>query len=427
MSISLQALESALSAIAEISHSEGSFKVGSTNLTVRTLSPEEEHEVQKYASQAWSESAEGEESEGNEGNEVLAYVDRFRIDTISRALVAIDAVDLRDVQYIETGEELPNGKPVKLPKHLALRGAVQKWGGPMRIAVFKKYAEVVRKAENQAEDAVEFEPSDLEAEIERLESRLKDLKQELEDSKIEQTNPVHNVVAHGDATRQMREEVPESPEPDEPSSEPSEVLGPYPGGAQQESQSTIPPQTAPQPGSRRPIIPQQAPPPQQAPAPQQQDPPAPTAPMTQVPPPQVSYSHTPSKYVPPTVQDSFVGQDDLEDAVATANQSLFDMHHAGQSLPPDPYAHRPPHRGAAEAASEIQEQERERVEKAKMVAQTPDGVPVFSLPAGEVDLGKRAAGPPINAPKPESEAINPRFRPPQGRPRGQFRPSKRNR
>ena len=100
MSISLEALEAALSEIEKLGHDEATFDVGGTSVTMRSLTPELEGEVQRYAAQAWTE------DDDNDAGETLAFVDRFRLETIARALVAVGEVDLRETEHLETGAPL---------------------------------------------------------------------------------------------------------------------------------------------------------------------------------------------------------------------------------------------------------------------------------------------------------------------------------
>src|SRR3990172_1942117 len=61
--------------------------------------------------------------------EDLAYVQAFQIGHLCRAIVEIEGVDLRDVDFVETGEADAAGKPVKIERHAWVRdGYVKTWG-----------------------------------------------------------------------------------------------------------------------------------------------------------------------------------------------------------------------------------------------------------------------------------------------------------
>ena len=168
--VNLKDLKSALSKVADLGSQERSFEINGTNITLRVLRPNEEIEVQKKAMEALSEDG--------ETNQVTAadYLQRFRMATLSYAIVAIDSLDLRNVKHVETGEKLANGVSVKIPKHEALEGLILDWGRDMLSAVFKKFGELTEFVEAQVEDSIVYEPEVLDKEIERLEERLKELK-----------------------------------------------------------------------------------------------------------------------------------------------------------------------------------------------------------------------------------------------------------
>ena len=168
--VNLKDLKSALSKVADLGSQERSFEVNGTKITLRVLRPNEEIEVQKKAMEALSEDG--------ETNQVTAadYLQRFRIATLSHAIVAIDSLDLRNVKHIETGETLANGVSIKIPKHEALENLVSEWGRDMLSSVFKKFGELTEFVEAQVEDSIVYEPEVLDKEIERLEERLKELK-----------------------------------------------------------------------------------------------------------------------------------------------------------------------------------------------------------------------------------------------------------
>jgi hypothetical protein len=408
MSISLEALEQALSGIEQLGHDEITFDVGNTPLTMRTLSPEEEHAVQQYAAEAWTV-----DDNENASGETLAFVDRFRLDTIARAIVQVQGQDLRDVACIETGGKLANGAPIREQRHLVMRVMVLKWGGPVRAMVFKKYTEMLKKVEHRAEKAVEFDPVDIKTEIERLEARLQELKDQLEQDEkaATRTNPAFAVAEYGDGDREERLAALEASAP-EPETTPEPPSEPAPEATQEEI--VIPPQSEQRTGARQSIVPQSAPAPTRAPV----QPPQP-APQNQ---PQVSDGDS----------GSFVGGDDLAAEVAAANQRLAQNRAQGKPL----YAPaesalmavhegvvRPPHAGAVEAAAVIEPAERARQlaeieadNQARLRGTTADGTEVFEIPAQSINLDPRATrqvpAAPLAPSNPGKGTLNPRFNPP---------------
>lgn len=420
MNISLAALEAALSEIEKLGHDETTFEVGGTRITMRSLTPELEGEVQRYAAQAWTD------DDDNDTGETLAFVDRFRLETIARALVAVGDVDMREVEYLETGEVLPNGKPVKEARHVVLRRLVQRWGGPIRFRVFKKYTAMLREIEKVAENAIEFEPSDTEAEISRLKDRIRELEQE---SKSEETseymNPAHAVSEYGDMDQKTREfalekdrisntpATPENPIPEESPNLSDEVVSPNwneaPASPVRGSENMSP-------QVRQPIVPREASPPPHV---SSVSPPVsgtPTSPYT---------ASTSDSGIQTMDGSSFIGSDDIGSSVAEANRQLAAARaqNGGPSYPPAESAlnavHQSlrslaPHQGAADVAAGIEAAEVQRQQMLRRAGVTPEGVEVYHMgESEEVDLGQKAAkrDPVPLTHAPNSGTANPRFNP----------------
>jgi hypothetical protein len=185
MQISFAALEQALAPIEQVGQGEITFDVGSVPVTLRLLTPEEEVEVQKYANQALDE----------EGSTVpTEYVDRMKLSLLAYAVAQVGDQDLRQVEFVETGEKLDNGKPIKEPRHLAMRKIIKRWTAPTRTGLFRSYSDLVIQVEQKAEAAFKYTPMDLKTEIERLEKRVSQLKKELENQTKSTKNPFSEMV-----------------------------------------------------------------------------------------------------------------------------------------------------------------------------------------------------------------------------------------
>jgi hypothetical protein len=280
------------------------------------------------------------------------------------------------VQFIETAEKLPSGVFVKKPTDAVLRELIlkQRWSGPTRLGLFLKYAELLAKVEKTAEEAIRFEPSDTDAEIERLESRLADLKSARE---AKQSGLVSSVAG---ITKTIATESKTAPV------QPPVQVAPAP-------QATPPP--------RQPVTPTMAPPPPQTSQPVRAGP-QPTK-------DQVIPTATPAvEKNPNDYPDSFVDTSDddgMTQAIAEENARLFALRQ-GRPLPEAPSAlqglRRPPHLAARETAQEFQ----------------PDG-DVFRRPVEELtprgELSGKGVPPNLNAAQPGKGTQNPRFRPGNGR------------
>ena len=351
MQITQEALEAAFAPIKEISGGELTFDVGGIPVTLRLLVPEEETEVQRYAFQS--------EAGGDESVMALEYLEKFRVALLSHAVVAVGEMDLRGVKFVETGDRLDTGVAVKVPRYMAMRKIVAEWGGPLRVAVFTKYTELSASVEKKAEAAVKFEPSDPDAEVERLEKRIRDIKEGKDKDKARSAFvKTANLVQEADVARRQ----------DEDEASGKAVPPPAP---------VAPPAAAP----RKPIYPQQAVPPE--PAPREAQRPA-SAPQ-----------EAPRAEPLPDVTDSLVDDGDMEAAVAAENRRLMENRiRNGEPLPPAP-------EGALTAGT-------------RMAAPIPQGV-VDAAPAIRMrppeELSQQPAVP-RPAPRPAAESNNPRFKRP---------------
>ena len=182
--LNLDLLREAMQPLAEVGKDEIEFDAYGVTLALRPLLPKEEVLVQRAAAVVVEQNKRFEasirEQSGEDSSEaesmtrasVLDYFDRFRTSVISFALVQVGDLDLRGVEFLATGETLPNGNPVKVPKQVAIGQLVETWSRPMISLVFAKYGELMDRLNKEAGETVEDEPSDLDAEIERLEERL---------------------------------------------------------------------------------------------------------------------------------------------------------------------------------------------------------------------------------------------------------------
>ena len=315
---------------------------------------------------------------------------------ISHAICAIGPQDLRHVSFIETGDKLENGTPIKIPVASAIRKIIidQRWTATVRSGLFRKYGELLKKIERKAEDAIQFEPSDVEAEIERLEARLTLLKAERDNRKetiapskvsemvqalaaedVQEQEVMKDNIALMDITPQEATQEPQETPPSAP------VVQPY-----------APPATQARQG-RQSVIPTAATPPQ----------------ATRTPPPQTAAPQAPQQPQAAQFDDSFIDSDDPEisaEHIAETNRRMF-LARQKQGLPvtqmpPPPITgvpRRPPHADALEANEQVQDggnnlHRSEVITKREAVSARPLG---------------------LNSTKPTQGTQNPRFRSPIGR------------
>ena len=178
----LSDLKSVLAPLSQIGKDEFSFTIEGSTITVRPLLPHEEVAVQKHSA-AILDSAQDEEGAAPDDNmsraTALDYFDRFRIEVVSHAVCQINDTDFRGINYIETGETLPNGKMIRLPRHVAVRDIIiNAWSRSMITICFGKYGELVTKLAEAADNIGKEAIPDIEVELSRTQERLSQLEGE---------------------------------------------------------------------------------------------------------------------------------------------------------------------------------------------------------------------------------------------------------
>jgi len=408
MTLTLQALESAFANIETIGKGELAFPVAGVPVVLRIIPPDEETYVHKQAAKAAQPDTDDTTEEDGTQHRAMSYINEVKLGIVCHAIIEIDGLDLRDSPFIETGEKLPNGTPIKIARAEAIRKIIKQreWSGTLLIMMFRKYGELLERVEREAEGAVIFEPSDRKAEIERLEKRLAQLK-ELEKAEKEKNEgtvgtefaqQVRSIVeierqdaqqkqASLDRLTARNAQIPMEEPDDEP--EPDEV-----------DEQLLPP------AARRPIIPQRATPPAPATAAR--------PPMPPQPEPDRDHEGTPQSPLPEDT--SFLDMSDPETAkqiVEAENHRLL-MARMGAAPAPEPAsesvlnmaqaARRPPHMDALEASRSF---------LGDQSSPSPAvGAPVLKAPAEELSRPRGASkAPPMTVNAAVKGQLNPRFKP----------------
>ena len=173
--LDMEALKRALAPIEQVGKDEAVFDVEGHTLAIRPLLPKEEVEVQRFSQEVLKGH---QDDKGTDRYAAMDYFDTFRVEALSYALVQVDGLDLREVEYIATGEMNTAGKPIRVPRHVALRSIIKGWSRIMIMGAFDKYTELLSRVEEKAETLIKFDPADLGVEIDRVEKRLEKLKAE---------------------------------------------------------------------------------------------------------------------------------------------------------------------------------------------------------------------------------------------------------
>ena len=170
--LNMQALETALQKVETLGKGELTLDVNGTDITIRVLLPDEEVEAIRWAHDALADA----EDDDVDRATAMQYLDRIKIGVLAYAIIQIGSTDLRDQDFVETGEVLDSGIAVKLPKYLALRELLRKWQRDVLGGVYRSYTELMERVELEAEKAISFDLVELDAEIDRVEKRLVVLK-----------------------------------------------------------------------------------------------------------------------------------------------------------------------------------------------------------------------------------------------------------
>jgi hypothetical protein len=276
----LKSLRQALSPLTKFGQDEISFEVdpgGSpVQVFLRPLLPKEEIECQKRAREILVQAREEEEGEEVSRAAAIEYFDKFRIEVISYALSQVGDEDFRGVKLVETEEALPNGTPVRVPLHQALRDLISdEWSRSMITICWTKYGDLMTKIAQRAEKVAEQTLADLDAEILRASEKLEKLKVErLERAKgdpsvtMDQIRAITNlgqaleeevedVIQRAQAERELKKTLDEQDqEEDWDEGPPPRAEAPPPPRAE-----APPPPRAEAPPPRKPVTPAVAPPP----------------------------------------------------------------------------------------------------------------------------------------------------------------------
>lgn len=167
--IDIKALEKALATLGSIGKGELTLDVDGTPVTFRVLTADEDQAAQKYSRMT---------EEGEEEPSGLTFLERYKRSLLAYAIIQIGDLDLRNEDYILTGEVTDTGVPVRAPRHVVVRGIIDGWARVTTMALFQKYLELQRREDAAAERAIQYDITDIDAEIAKVEKRLTDLKDE---------------------------------------------------------------------------------------------------------------------------------------------------------------------------------------------------------------------------------------------------------
>jgi len=140
--VNLKQLKKAFKPIVEIGKRQRTMTLGATEITLKTLTSKEDGEVQKSISM-----------QREEGQDLspLEFVDAFRREVLSRAIVKIDDLDLSE-GFVETGEQLDDGTPIKVPKTEAVGELLDTMSRVALTQIFDEMTALISEAEESREE-----------------------------------------------------------------------------------------------------------------------------------------------------------------------------------------------------------------------------------------------------------------------------------
>jgi len=199
MTISLNQLKSAMNKITNAGYQEKIVSLGENSITIKTLTPKEESELQKIIS----------DLSRQEDVTTLEFVDEVRKETLSRAIIQINNIDLRNIDKVETGEILENGIPVSIPRQEAVAIMIEDLPRILLGKVFEEMSKLTEEVEEKTNKLLKPDSVNLDVEIDSLEKRIHQLKMQKESQKLDEnvaksTNNILKVKGQDSLSGQLK-------------------------------------------------------------------------------------------------------------------------------------------------------------------------------------------------------------------------------
>ena len=165
MTISFAQLHEIMSPLEEMCKQEKKVSLSGVEVTLRPLTPLEETEVQKLLPDVTGSPS-----------VAMEFADVYRRETLCRAIVEVNGMDLRSTTHVETGETLPSGLPIKITKEEAVNRLIEKWSRPVLSKLFEQYTKLNEEIEENMDESLKLNTEDTKAKVDNLETRAEELK-----------------------------------------------------------------------------------------------------------------------------------------------------------------------------------------------------------------------------------------------------------
>lgn len=162
----LNEIESAFNDLIKIGNLEKQVTIGNISLVLKTLTPADEIEIQKTISNF-----------RNDETLAVEFIDVFRKETLSRAIVEINGKNLRNLSFIETEEKLDNGVTIKITRQEAIFKMLDKLPKGILSHLFGEMTSLTEQSEKQVESLLDIKEKDNLIEADILENRAKNLRE----------------------------------------------------------------------------------------------------------------------------------------------------------------------------------------------------------------------------------------------------------
>jgi len=163
----LNEIASAFDDLIKIGNLERQVTIGSISLVLKTLTPADEIEIQKVIS-----------AFRNDDTLAVEFIDVFRKETLSRAIIEVNGKNLRNLTVIETEENLDNGVSIKITKQEAMIKMLEKLPKGILAHLFSEMTLLTEQAEKQVESLLQVKEKDNLVEADLLENRANNLRQQ---------------------------------------------------------------------------------------------------------------------------------------------------------------------------------------------------------------------------------------------------------
>jgi len=143
--IAAKKLNEALAKAKNVGLVEEPFTIEDCEITLRNLRPDEYSAILQAC----------------QGLDNVAYLHAYQAEHIARSIVVINGVDLHDTKYVMDEEsdpkEIEKLRPIKLELHTyLLKNVVSTWSKEVVYTAYRKFLDVVSKAERKAKEGVTF-------------------------------------------------------------------------------------------------------------------------------------------------------------------------------------------------------------------------------------------------------------------------------